>query len=183
MPDPASGVDLSEFQDPHQMQYSAFGFAIIRASHGFTEDRQWRAHTWCMGVVHRPFGFYHALESNDVEGEATYFRNLIANVAHTRGEWLDIARGDLNSTLISTSTVDRFRSVIDTGIYVNLSALDSMPEYKRFERLWVADLSASPPGRWLMWQKGQGFGVDIDVTADLGGEVRANWIDYSFPNP
>jgi hypothetical protein len=183
--DPSVGRDLSEFQDPLAIkdQYKTFGYAIIRASHGKTPDLHWEEHVYNMGVVQRPIGLYHTLESGDVVGEAKFFRDLIAGVTHDHGDWLDLARGDVNPALINLATLDAFRSIIDAGWYCNLSALNMVPEYKRFERLWVADPSPDPPPtRWLMWQKGQGFGIDIDKAADLGGVIRPNWAAFDFPN-
>lgn len=184
-PDPSIGRDLSEFQKPLAItdQYATFGFAIIRASHGKTPDKHYAEHIFNMGVVKRPIGLYHTLETSDVVGEAEFFRDLIRDVHRTHGDWLDLARGDVKPAFINPATLDAFRSIIDTGWYCNLAALDMVPEYKRFERLWVADISADPPPtRWLMWQKGQGFGIDIDKSADLGGVVREHWTDFDFPN-
>jgi len=176
-----AGRDLSEFQDPRNVDYYGMDFAIIRVSHDTKEDKQWRAHVWCCGVAHKPIGFYHALETANVEAEAHFFAGLINAVTYTYGCYIDAARGDLPSSLISTGTMDRFRSVIDAGIYVNGSALDSMPEYKRFERIWFA--GSKLPARWLMWQSGQNVGIDVDWAADLGGILKPQWSAFNWPNP
>jgi hypothetical protein len=182
VPNPLKGIDLSEYQDPLQVPYASFAFAIIRVSHGPTQDLRWRQHVWDIGVVHRPFGFYYVLENIGVsiEAQAVFFKDLVRPFAHTMGEWLDIARGDGVDNLISTSTVDRCRGVVDTGIYVNGSTLDAMPEYKRFERIWYA--GTAPPARWLLWQTGQEAGTDVDVAADLGSGVRPGWEGFTWPN-
>ena len=176
-------VDLSEYQDPVTTPYRNFRRAIIRASHGTTEDKHWRQHVWNCGVVGTDIGFYHALESEQVEAEAHYFRSLITPFTWRCGTWVDMARGDLNAALIATETVDRWRAVSDDGLYANKAALDVMPEYKRFERLWYAWISDTPPpGRWLVWQKGKAFGVDVDIFANLGTGVRPGWEAFTWPN-
>lgn len=182
-----SGADLSEFQDPAHTPYASFDFAIIRVSHGITEDPKWREHVWNLGVAGKPFGLYYILENitASIEAQVAFFRDLIAPFLSgvTYGLWGDFARGDQIDNLLSTSTVDRCRAVVDTGIYVNQSALDAMPEYKRFERIWYAWLSDTPPpGRWLLWQKGQPFGIDQDIAANVGVGVKKGWEAFTWPN-
>lgn len=172
-------VDRSEF-NTGRLPADCTG-TIERVAHGTTEDKTWRVRyneAVARGV---PVGFYYVPEFADPAPQARYFAGLINGIFHTMGDWLDYAVGDLGSLRPSVGFVDIFRSIIDTGLYVNGAAFGLLVPYQRFERLWYAG-SASPP-RWLMRQPGGlDQGDDIDLAADLGVGVRPSWSAFSWPN-
>lgn len=176
-----AGIDRWE-GSPADLPTPLPDFVIERVGHGLTEDRTWRTRYNQDRTAGVPVGFYYVPETPDVVAQARFFRGLVEGIDHTMGDWLDYAVGDLGNMAPSEWFVDQFRSVIDTGLYVNGAAFGQLPRYQRFERLWFA--GSSPPARWLLWQTlGLNAGDDIDQAADVGGVLRPHWSAFDFPNP
>jgi len=143
------GIDCSEWQQPGSINFAAVDFAIIRASHGMTEDKHWRAHFNACVAAGKPLGLYHFMEHGVPENEASFFHGLTgfltADQCHL-GWWLDVEEGQ------SWRDVDRFRAWVNLpsiGVYANLSAFNSnLLPYLRFQLNWLAwpDYPNNPAG-------------------------------------
>ena len=166
-----NGIDVSEWQAPGSVDFTAADFAIIRASHGTTEDRHWREHFNACVAAGKPLGLYHYFEKATPEAEASFFHNLVAflqaDQVH-RGFWLD------SEEQRPASDVDRFRSWVRLpwcGLYSNLAGYNGpLVAYQHFALNWLAmpDGTTLPPG-WaipdhIMRQTGIRGGIDQDVT-------------------
>lgn len=168
-----TGIDVSEWQAPGSINYSApgIGFVIIRASHGMTEDRHWRQHFNDVVAAGKPLGLYHYMEHNVPENEASFFHGLVGFLAAEQvamGWWLDVEEGQ------SWQQVDRFRSWValpTCGVYANLGAFNSnLLPYLRFQLNWLAwpDAPNNPHGyavpNHILLQSAPAFGVDWDTS-------------------
>lgn len=180
--------DVSEFNSGLSADCTG---ALIRLSHGPTVDRLAQEHVTQARDRRLPFGFYSVPESNNPRQEAGTPKSLLSQpwtFGFTLGFWCDFAVGDLpNGMKPSTPFFDTYRAILDSGLYVNKAALNLMPEYARYERLWTAG-TASNFARWLLNQPGGlDSGDDIDIAADLftptSPEVRPQWAAFTWPNP
>ena len=165
------GIDCSEWQQPGSINFAAVDFAIIRASHGMTEDKHWRAHFNACVAAGKPLGLYHFMEHGVPENEASFFHGLTgfltADQCHL-GWWLDVEEGQ------SWRDVDRFRAWVNLpsiGVYANLSAFNSnLLPYLRFQLNWLAwpDYPNNPAGyavpNYIIRQSAPAFGLDWDET-------------------
>jgi len=166
-----AGVDVSSWQAPGSVHFAAVDFAIIRTSHGLTEDTGWRAHFNAVVAAGKPLGLYHFAETtSSPEAQADYFHGLAGFLSAAQvhmGWWLDVEQGQ------DGSWVDRFRSRValpTIGLYSNLAGFNGgLAPYQHFMLNWLAmPAGVVVPAGWripdhILVQTGQFAGVDVDV--------------------
>lgn len=174
LPINAEGGDLSEWQIPANVNFASRAFWIIRASHGVTEDKQWRGHFNACVAAGRPLGLYHYLEATNpaaAEAEAVFFRGLVGFLRPEQvalGFWCD---SEVDGQ--SEACVDAFRAACElfaVGVYSNLAGFNErLPGYEHFGLNWLAmPTGTTLPAGWtvpdhVLLQDGLKDGLDHDV--------------------
>lgn len=178
----SKGIDLSEWQQPglNAPYLAGISFAIVRTSHGLTEDKHWR--DW-YNVLHAKgiqTGFYHFSEPSNPTEEAHFFHDLTDGIPHTYGNWYDLESGQ------DEHYADALRATYDGGVYSNLDGfLNHMHGvYNRFDRNWVAvpAPNSTPQGiSWLLYQE-LGGSIDHDDGPDARAGIDAHWSSFAWPH-
>lgn len=181
-----NGIDISNHQNPKNINYNQYDFYMIKASEGRTlKDSRLDAHYNRVAAAHKLYGFYHYAhpENNDMTAEAKRFLNL---VGHHAGRALyaldwegralkygaDKALIWLNYVYAKTGVRPLFyTSASNTGRYAKI--------YQKNYGLWVAHYGVSRPKvrgwkAWAMWQYSDSGNLDKDY---FNGD-RRTWQAY-----
>ena len=168
------GIDISNYQKPRNVNYSAYDFYMIKASEGRTiKDSLLDTHYNNIAAHHKLYGFYHYAhpENNSMTVEAKRFLDL---VGHHAGrciyalDWegralkygADKALEWLRYVYKATGVRPLFyTSASNTGRYVKI--------FKENYGLWVAHYGVKRPSvrgwkTWAMWQYSDSHNLDKD---------------------
>lgn len=168
------GCDVSEWQDPNEMDYSQYDFVVIRASEGLYTDAEVAFHLKKVKAAGKPFGFYHYAhpERNSVETEAQHFVSIVWPYVGKAIFALDYENKALNvGPKWARQWLDRVYELTGVRplIYLQGSAVKDYQEVLDGDYgLWVTHWDVSSPAYkpwpfWAMWQYTNSNGkLDLD---------------------